>query len=52
MIKRSVNAISTALDRSIMHMDFDLHLLASGMADTTEASAAYREKRKGAFTGN
>ncbi|MDD9926489.1 MAG: enoyl-CoA hydratase-related protein [Rhodospirillaceae bacterium] len=52
MIKRSVNAISTALDRSIMHMDFDQHLLASGMEDTAEAIASYREKRKGAFTGN
>tara|TARA_B100000676_G_C17839813_1_gene712282 strand:- start:33 stop:830 length:798 start_codon:yes stop_codon:yes gene_type:complete len=52
MIKRSVNAISTALDRSIMHMDFDQHLLASSMEDTAEAITSYREKRKGAFKGN
>ena len=52
MIKRSVNAISTALDRSIMHMDFDQHLLASSMEDTAEAIASYQEKRKGNFTGN
>ena len=52
MIKRSVNAISTALDRSIMHMDFDQHLLASSMEDTAEAIASYHEKRKGNFTGN
>ena len=52
MIKRSVNALSTALDRSIMHMDFDPHLLASSMEDTAEAIASYQEKRKGNFTGN
>ena len=52
MIKRSVNAISTALDRSIMHMDFDQHLLASSMEDTAEAIASSQEKRKGNFTGN
>jgi enoyl-CoA hydratase len=52
MIKRSVNAIAGALDRAVMHMDFDQHLLASSMEDTAEAVDAYREKRKGAYKGN
>ena len=52
MIKRSVNAICGALDRSIMHMDFDQHLLASGTEDAAEAIDAYRSKRKAEFKGN
>ena len=52
MIKRSVNAISGALDRSIMHMDFDQHLLASRSEDSAEAISAYRGKRKATFKGN
>lgn len=52
MIKRSVNAISGALDRSIMHMDFDQHLLASRSEDSAEAISAYRGKRKAEFKGN
>ncbi len=52
MIKRSVNAICGALDRSIMHMDFDQHLLASGTEDAAEAIRSYREKTEPAFKGN
>jgi len=52
MIKRSVNAISSALDRSIMHMDFDQHLLAEDTEDATSAKTAYLEKRPPVFKGN
>ncbi|MEM7404651.1 MAG: enoyl-CoA hydratase/isomerase family protein [Pseudomonadota bacterium] len=51
MIKRSVNAISSALDRSIMHMDFDQNLLNESSADAAEAVAAYRAGRAPEFTG-
>ncbi|NKB56397.1 MAG: enoyl-CoA hydratase/isomerase family protein [Alphaproteobacteria bacterium] len=52
MIKRSVNAISGALDRSIMHMDFDQHLLASGTEDAAIAVASYRGDAPRVFKGN
>ena len=52
MIKRSVNAISGALDRSVMHMDFDQHHLAADTSDAAEAVSAYLEKRPPTFTGN
>ena len=52
MIKRSVNAIASALDRSVMHADFDQHLLASSTTDQEEAVAAYLEKRSPIFKGN
>ena len=51
MIKRSVNAIASALDRSVMHADFDQHLLASSTMDQEEAVAAYLEKRSPIFKG-
>ena len=52
MIKRSVNTISGALDRSVMHMDFDQHHLAADTSDAAEAVSAYLEKRPPTFTGN
>jgi len=52
MIKRSVNAIASALDRSIMHMDFDQHLLASNTEDAAEAIRSYRGKTEPVFKGN
>jgi len=52
MIKRSVNAISSALDQSIMHMDFDQNMLNQFSDDRVEAGRAYLEKREAKFTGN
>lgn len=52
MIKRSVNAISYALDRSIMHMDFDQNLLGAGTEDAATAVRAYREGAERVFKGN
>ncbi|MEM7250297.1 MAG: enoyl-CoA hydratase/isomerase family protein [Pseudomonadota bacterium] len=52
MIKRSVNAISSALDQSIMHMDFDQNLQTVMSDDATEAVSAYLGNRKPSFKGN
>lgn len=52
MIKRSVNAISSALDRSIMHMDFDQNILSAETEDAAQAVSAYLEKRPPTFKGN
>ena len=52
MIKRSINQLSGALDKAIMHMDGDQWLLASLSEDYHEAVAAFFEKRKPEFTGN
>lgn len=45
MIKRSVNALTTALDDAIMHMDSDQVLLAESSEDFKEAVQAFLEKR-------
>jgi enoyl-CoA hydratase/carnithine racemase len=52
MIKRSVNAISGALDASIMHMDADQWLLTAKSDDFREGVGAFMEKRSPQFTGN
>lgn len=52
MIKKSVNAISSALDQAIMHMDTDQVLLCQKTDDLKEGIQAFLEKRKGNFTGN
>lgn len=52
MVKRSVNAISSALDQAIMHMDSDQVLLCHTTDDLKEGIQAFFEKRKGKFTGN
>lgn len=51
MVKRSVNAISSALDQAIMHMDSDQVLLASLTEDYKEGVKAFFEKRKPEFEG-
>ena len=52
MIKRSVNAIASALDQSIMHMDFDQNILNQDSEDAEAARTAYLEGREPTFTGN
>ena len=52
MIKRSVNQVSGALDRAVMHMDADQWMLAAQSGDYKEAVGAFFEKRKPTFKGN
>ncbi len=52
MVKQSVNAISSALDRAIMHMDTDQVMLTSGTEDNREGVSAFLEKRDPVFKGN
>ena len=52
MIKRSVNAIVSALDNAVMHMDVDQNLLSARTKDRAEAIAAYRGKQEGLFKGD
>ena len=51
MIKESVNAVSGALDTSVMHMDADQWLLTAQSQDFREGINAFREKRAPRFTG-
>ncbi len=46
MIKRSVNAISGALDQAVMHMDTDQFLLTTTTDEHAEAMRAFRDKSK------
>jgi enoyl-CoA hydratase/carnithine racemase len=52
MVKRSVNAITSALDQAIMHMDTDQFLLASKTEDFMEGITAFLEKKEPQFKGN
>lgn len=52
MIKRSVNAIEAALDRSLMHMDADQNLLAQTTDDRRTAASTYRTGKKPEFKGD
>ncbi len=52
MIKRSVNAIASALDNAVMHMDVDQNLLAAMTEDRKAAFEAYMAKTAPTFKGN
>lgn len=52
MVKQSVNAITSALDQSIMHMDTDQFLLTVSSKDHEEAISAFFQKKVGSFSGN
>ena len=52
MIKQSVNAIASALDTAVMHMDVDQNLYSAATADRQEAIKAYLAKTEPTFTGN
>jgi enoyl-CoA hydratase/carnithine racemase len=52
MIKQSVNAVASALDRAIMHMDHDQWMLTATTEDYREGIKAFFEKRPPKFQGN
>lgn len=52
MIKQSVNAIASALDTAVMHMDVDQNLFSATTEDRREAIRSYLEKTEPTFTGN
>ncbi len=52
MIKQSVNHISNALTRAVMHMDADQNMLVSGRDDRQAAVKAYLQGNQADFTGN
>ena len=52
MIKQSVNALVSALDRSTMHMDHDQWMLTASTDDYREGIRAFFEKRDPSFEGN
>ena len=52
MVKKSINAVSSALDQSIMHMDMDQVMLTHSGEDNKEGILAFFENRKPVFKGN
>ena len=52
MIKRSVNALVSALDIAVMHMDVDQNLLSAMTEDRREAIKAYRAGTEPEFKGD
>ena len=52
MIKQSINAVSSALDDAVMHMDTDQNILSQLTDDRNEAMSAFFEKRDPVFKGD
>jgi enoyl-CoA hydratase/carnithine racemase len=52
MIKQSVNAVVSAFDRAVMHMDLDQWMLTATTDDYREGIKAFLEKRTPHFDGN
>ena len=52
MIKQSVNAIVSALDTSVMHMDVDQNLLSASTQDSKDARRSYRSGTTPPFQGD
>lgn len=52
MVKRSVNAVTSALDQAIMHMDTDQFLFSTSGQDFKEGVEAFFQNRTPLFKGN
>lgn len=52
MIKRSINNISGALDRALMHMDADQNLFTLTTSDQSAAADAYLNRKPPEFSGD
>ena len=52
MIKQSINALSSAVDESVMHMDVDQHLLARTSKDSVSAIKGYLSDSDAVFEGD
>jgi enoyl-CoA hydratase/carnithine racemase len=52
MVKRSVNAIASAMDQAVMHMDGDQFSISIQSQDCREGITAFLEKREADFKGD